>query len=145
MKVKVTQSVQLFATPWTIYSSWNSEGKNTGVGSCSLLQGVFPTKRLNPSLPHCRQMLYLQSHKGSPRILERAVIPSPADPPNPGTEPGSPELHTDSLPAELLGKPKNKVGLYSQASRRLSYQSLRLFTTVNQDCLEKYQQPQICR
>ena len=44
MKVKVAQSVQLFATPWTIYSSWNSEGKNTGVGSCSLLQGIFPTK-----------------------------------------------------------------------------------------------------
>ena len=106
MKVKVAQSVQLFATPWTIYSSWNSEGKNTGVGSCSLLQGIFPTQGLNPSLPHCRQMLYQLSHQGSPRILERVVIPSPADPPNPGIEPGSPELQADSLPAELPGKPK---------------------------------------
>ena len=109
MKVKVAQSVQLFATPWTIYSSWNSEGKNTGVGSCSLRQGIFPTQRLNPS----RQMLYQLSHQGSPRILEREVIPSPADPPNPGIEPGSPELQADSLPTELsrktdMGKEGNK-------------------------------------
>ena len=40
--------------------------KNTGVGSLSLLQGIFPTQRLNPGLPHCRQVLYQLSHKGSP-------------------------------------------------------------------------------
>ena len=51
-------------------------------------------------------MLYQLSHQGSPRILERVVIPSPADPPNPGIEPGSPELQADSLPVELPGKPK---------------------------------------
>ena len=34
---------------------------------------------------------------GSPNL-------SPADLPNPGIELGSPELHTDSLPAELSGK-----------------------------------------
>ena len=27
--------------------------KNTGVGSLSLLQGIFPTQRSNPGLPHC--------------------------------------------------------------------------------------------
>ena len=32
-------------------------------------------------------------------------IPSPADLPNPGIEPGSPALHADSLPTELPGKP----------------------------------------
>ena len=32
-------------------------------------------------------------------------IPSPADLPDPGIEPGSPALHVDSLPAELSGKP----------------------------------------
>ena len=36
---------------------------------------------------------------GSPRI------PSPADLPHPGIEPGSPELQADSLPTELSGKP----------------------------------------
>ena len=45
--------------------SWNSPGQNTGVGSLSLLQGIFPTKGSNPDPPHCRQILYQLSHKGS--------------------------------------------------------------------------------
>ena len=52
--------------PRGLYSSWNSPGQNTGVGSCSLLQGIFPTQRLNPGLLHCRQILYQLSHQGSP-------------------------------------------------------------------------------
>ena len=48
------------------YSPWNSAGQNTGVGSLSLLQGVFPTQGLNPGLPHCRWVLYQLSHKGCP-------------------------------------------------------------------------------
>ena len=51
-------------------SSWNSPGQNTGVGILSLLQGIFPTQGSNPGLPHCRQVPYQLSHKGSPRILE---------------------------------------------------------------------------
>ena len=39
------------------------------MGSLSLLQGIFPTQESNPGLPHCRQILYELSHKGSPRIL----------------------------------------------------------------------------
>ena len=31
-----------------------------------LLQGIFPTQRSNPGLPHCRQTLYHLSHEGSP-------------------------------------------------------------------------------
>ena len=45
-------------------------GQNTGVGSLSLLQGIFPTQGSNPCLPPCGQILYQLSHKGSPRILE---------------------------------------------------------------------------
>ena len=30
--------------PHGIYSAWNSPGQNTGVGSLSLLQGIFPTQ-----------------------------------------------------------------------------------------------------
>ena len=29
-------------------------------------RGIFPTQGLNPGLPHCRQILYQLSHKGSP-------------------------------------------------------------------------------
>ena len=45
---------------------WNSPGQNTGVGSLSLLQGIFPTQGLNPGLPHCKQILH-QLNKGKPK------------------------------------------------------------------------------
>ena len=32
--------------------------KNTGVGSLSLLQGIFPTQELNQGFLHCRRILY---------------------------------------------------------------------------------------
>ena len=56
--------------PRGLYSPCNSLSKNTGVGSLSLLQGIFPTQGSDPGLPHCRWILYQLSHKGSPRILE---------------------------------------------------------------------------
>ena len=43
--------------------------------SHSLLQGIFPTQGSNPGLPHCRWILYLLSHQGSPRILEWVTCP----------------------------------------------------------------------
>ena len=52
--------------PHGLYSPWNSPGHNTGVGSLSLLQGIFPTQVSNPGLSHCRRILYQLSHKGSP-------------------------------------------------------------------------------
>ena len=56
--------------PHGLYSPWNSPVQNTGVGSLSLLQGIFPTQGSSPGHPHCRRILYQLSHKGSPRILE---------------------------------------------------------------------------
>jgi len=35
----------------------NSLGQNTGVGSLSLLQGIFPTHGSNPGLPRWRRLL----------------------------------------------------------------------------------------
>ena len=66
--------------PHGLYSPWNSSGQNTGVGSFSLLQGIFPTQGLNPGLLHCRQIL-------------------------PAREPRSPTLQADSLPLNHLGSP----------------------------------------
>ena len=43
---------------------WNSLGNNTGVGSHSLLYGIFPTQGLNPGTSHCRQILHHLSHQG---------------------------------------------------------------------------------
>ena len=56
----------LFATPWTIHSPRNSLGQNTGVGSLSLFQGIFPNQGSNPGLRHCR-IPYQLSYQGSPK------------------------------------------------------------------------------
>ena len=55
--------------PHALYSPWDSPGQNTGVGSLSLLQGIFPTQGSNPGLPHCGRIFYQLSHKGSPTLL----------------------------------------------------------------------------
>ena len=53
--------------PHGFYSPWNFPGQNIGVGSLSLLQGIFPTQQLNPGLPHCRLIFYQLSPKESPK------------------------------------------------------------------------------
>ena len=45
-KVKVTQSCLTLCDPMDC--PWNSPGQNTGVGSLSLLQGIFPTPGIKP-------------------------------------------------------------------------------------------------
>ena len=52
--------------PNGLYGPWNSPGQNTGVGSLSLLQGIFPAQGSNPGPLNCRRILYQLSHKGSP-------------------------------------------------------------------------------
>ena len=57
--------------PHRLYASrllcpWNFPGKKTCVGCHAFLQGIFPTQRLNPGVPHCRQILYCLRHQGSP-------------------------------------------------------------------------------
>ena len=134
--------------PRGLYSPRNSPGQNTGVGSLSLLQGIFPTQESNQGLLHCRQILYQLSYQGSPNKLRMSQVrldttywvitlfpnvrlclsqicnymaspsmgfsrqeyysglpfSSPGDLPNPGIEPQSPTLRTDTLPSESLGK-----------------------------------------
>ena len=59
-----------------LFCPWDSPGKNTGVGSPSLLQGIFPTQGSNTGLPYCRRVLYHLSHQGNPRKLEWVACPS---------------------------------------------------------------------
>ena len=44
---------------------WDFLDKSTGMGCHFLLQGIFPTRRLNPGLLHCRQTLYCLTQQGS--------------------------------------------------------------------------------
>ena len=52
--------------PTLCNSTGYSPGQNTGVGSLSLLQGIFPSQGSNPGLPLCRRILYQLSHQGGP-------------------------------------------------------------------------------
>ena len=120
VKWKSLSRVQLFVTPWTIQSMdfsrpeywcgypfpspWTSPGQNIGVGTLSLLQGIFSTQGLNPCLEHYRWILYQLSHKGSPRILEWIAYPFSRGSSCPGIEPESPASQVYSLPTELSGK-----------------------------------------
>ena len=62
-------------TSWTIACqaplSWDSPGKDTGVGSLSLLQGIFPTQGWNPGLLHYRPILLLSEPPGKLRSAQK--------------------------------------------------------------------------
>ena len=55
-----------YSVSWIPVSCWLSSSKNTGVGCHFLLQGIFPTQKLNPRFLHYRQILYHLSPKESP-------------------------------------------------------------------------------
>ena len=73
------ESDTLFCNPkdWParLLCPWDSPGKNTGVGSHSLLQGIFPIQGSNPDLLHCRRILYHLSQAEKPnRCLHVHII-----------------------------------------------------------------------
>ena len=92
-----------FSSLWP-HGLYNSPGQNTGVGSRSLLQGIFPIQGWNPGFSHCRQILYQLNHQGSPRILECVAYPFSSGSSQPRSRTGVCALQADSLPAELWGK-----------------------------------------
>ena len=57
-EVRVAQLCLTLCDPMDYTVHGNSPGQDTGVGSFSFLQGIFPTQGSNPGLPHCRQILY---------------------------------------------------------------------------------------
>ena len=58
------QPCGLYSSP-SLLCPWDSPGKNAGVGSHSLTQGIFQTQGWNSDLLHCKQILYHLSHHGS--------------------------------------------------------------------------------
>ena len=57
-----------------LYSLWNSPGQNTGVGSLSLFQRIFPNQGSNPGLLYCRQILVEETVFSPLYILTSFVI-----------------------------------------------------------------------
>ena len=65
--------------PRGLYSPWSSPGQNTGVGSLSLPQGIFPTQGSNLGLPHCRRKLTVNPMTGQfPRNTGQTSTYSPS-------------------------------------------------------------------
>ena len=70
-------------------------------------RGIFPTQGSNSGLPHCRQILYQLSHKGSPRILEWVAYPFSSRSSRPRNWTRVSCIAGRFLPAELPGKRKS--------------------------------------
>ena len=105
VKVKVAQSCPTLCNPYGLYSPRNSPGQNTGVGSPSLLQEIFPTQGPNPGLPQYRRIFYQLSHKGSPRILQWVAYPLSRGFSDPGIELGFPALQQILYQLSCQGSP----------------------------------------
>ena len=89
--------------PHRLHSPWNSTGQNTGAGSYSLLQGIFPTQGLNPGLLHYQQGCVLTDTEN------RLVVAK-----GQGSEGGKyREFGTSICKLLYIGWIDNKVPLYS--------------------------------
>ena len=89
--------------PQGLYSPWNSPGHNIGVGSLSLLQGIFPTQGSNPDLLYCRQIHYQLSHQGSPY---KKTCKN--------------KRHTGRRPCDDRGKDRNDAAITNKHQRSMS-------------------------
>ena len=94
--------------PHGLYSSWNSPHQKSGVGSLSLLQGIFPTRGWTQVSCIAGRFFFFffnqLSHKGSPRILEWVAYPYSRGSSWTRNQTGVSCIVADSLPTELSGK-----------------------------------------
>ena len=61
--------------PGRLLCPWNSPGKNTGVGSHFLLQGIFLTPRIEPGSPALQaDAFYRLSHQGSNFYMYQFIL-----------------------------------------------------------------------
>ena len=103
--------------------------KNTGVGSLSLLQGIFLTKESNQGLVHCRRILYQLSYQGSPGFWCFASIRDTSEGPSPPSVPcrsqGLTCHHTEDqlLPLPTSSRPPQDQVLRTH-TRKLLHASL---------------------
>ena len=83
-EVKATQLCPTLCDPMDYTAHRILQARILAWVSVSLLQGIFPTQGSNPGLPHCRQIIYQLSHKGSHKPDLRGapikchILPSPS-------------------------------------------------------------------
>ena len=109
--------------PHGLYSPWRSPGQNAGVGSLSLLQGLFPAQGSNPGLQHCRKILYQLSHKGSPPACKCRRYKRCGFNPGLGRPPG--EGHGNTLQYPSLENPMGR-GAWQAMVHRVAQNRTRL-------------------
>ena len=103
--VKSLSHVQLFPTPWTVADQIPPSMGFSRQEYWSGLPFPSPGDLPNPGLPHCRQILYQLSHKGSPRILEWVAYPFSRGSSRPRNWTRISCIADGFLPTELSGKP----------------------------------------
>ena len=87
--------------PCGLYSPWNSPGQNTGMGSLSLFQRIFPTQRSNPGLPHCTRILYQLSYTSvqfSRSVVSNSLQPHEVQHARPPCPLPTPRVYPNSCP-----------------------------------------------
>ena len=89
--------------PLGLSSPWYSPGQNIGVGSHSLLQGIFPTRDRTQVSRIAGRFFTVWATRETQEYWSGLSIPSPEDLHDPGFETWSPALHVDSWLAELPG------------------------------------------
>ena len=77
--------------------------KLLGAKSCPTL---WDPMDCSPPVMEFSRQEYWSGKRNRTEYCSGSLFPSPGDLPNQGTKPGSPALHTDSLPTEPPGKPK---------------------------------------
>ena len=130
---KVTQSDSL--RPRGLYSSWNSPGQKSGMGSCSLLQGIFPIQGSDPGLPHCMQILYQLSHQGSPfssiqfshSVMSNSLRPHELQHARPPCSSPTPVACSNSCPSSQWCHPTISSSVIPFSSCRQSFPASRPF------------------
>ena len=74
VKVKVAQLCPTLCNPMDYFSPWNSLDQNTGVGSLSLLQGIFPNPGIKPRSPALQADSLPAEPQGKPFRMDNVII-----------------------------------------------------------------------
>ena len=104
-----------------MYSPWNFPDQNTGVGSLSLIQGIFQPRDKTQVSPSAGGFFTSRARREAQEYWSGKPMPSPGDLPDPGIELRSPALQVDTLPTMLSGKPALYVSTYKVLIKNLAF------------------------